>query len=90
MTAVQTRSCRWVVDSGVRVCLCIDGTVKMVLALNPKVVILSTGKCPADSRILRKADTMTSGEALSDKTVGSNVLILGGGAAGMECAEYLA
>ena len=66
-------------------------TVKNITVENPDVVIIATGATPIIPPIPGLDNAYTGEDILTErKTIGKNVLIIGGGMVGLECAEFLA
>jgi len=78
--------------SGVEVRLNTPGTKDNILAENPDAVIIATGSTPTKPPIpgIDQANVLLAPEVLEDPAkVGERVVIIGGGATGMETAEFL-
>ncbi|HVI39999.1 MAG TPA: FAD-dependent oxidoreductase, partial [Anaerovoracaceae bacterium] len=79
---------------GVKIIFNTEVTPEFVKECNPDAVIIATGAQPLVPRSIPgfdKKNVVTSWEVLSsEKRVGANVAIIGGGAIGCEVAEYLA
>lgn len=67
-------------------------TAGMVGEIKPEVLIIATGSEPAIPNIpgVNSHSVMSARKALTSDEVGDNVLVIGGGMAGCETADYLA
>ncbi len=78
--------------SGVDVRLNTPATKAHIQAENPDVIILATGSSPTKPPIegIEQANVLLAHEVLEDPSkVGQNIVIIGGGATGLETAEFL-
>ena len=79
--------------SGVEVRLNTPATKEQIQAENPDAIILATGSVPTKPQIegIDLPHVLFATEVLDDPSkVGQNVVVIGGGATGMETAEFLA
>jgi len=76
--------------SSIRLRLSKKAELRDIMSENPDMVIVATGAVPIDLSVPGLANPLTAEDVLTErKTVGEKVLIVGGGTAGLECAEFL-
>jgi 2,4-dienoyl-CoA reductase-like NADH-dependent reductase (Old Yellow Enzyme family)/thioredoxin reductase len=79
-------------DIGVTIRLNCEGTIKSVMEMQPEVVVIATGASPSTPGItgVQRQEVATYDKVLSgEHETGERVLVIGGGATGLDTADFL-
>jgi len=69
----------------------VEATAELVASLDPDVVVLAAGASPTTISVAGLEEALTGADVLTQRVdPGQNVLIVGGGAVGIEVAEFVA